>query len=337
MPSLPSESALMVKSRRLASAEKSRPNATFAWRPSVSTSSRRAVVSIGRPSTMRVTVPCAKPGSAILKPARRARRTTSSGVAVVARSKSPTWAPSARSRTAPPTRRVSSPSPLSASSARASGPRLSAVKSFSLRPSNPTRTLIRSVPAPGRRSLRALARKPRGRAAQKDRARRDRVKRRPIRPASLSTRGLASNVRTRADSARATRDRRCKRRKGSEKERAARGQPVTSGKQPLVQVAQYSGGCAPDITPLMPHDIEFPTSPLPSPFFDKVIGRVHQERERRLEDLVDLELVDRWRERRGDERNERGDAKSGAGKVGIEPADRLDGPLFQSHLLLRLS
>ena len=48
-----SESALMVKSRRRASARKSRPKATFARRPSVSTSARRVVVSIGRPSLIR--------------------------------------------------------------------------------------------------------------------------------------------------------------------------------------------------------------------------------------------------------------------------------------------
>ena len=51
----------MVKSRRRASAKKSRPNATFAWRPSVSTSSRRVVVSIVRPSMISVTVPCEMP------------------------------------------------------------------------------------------------------------------------------------------------------------------------------------------------------------------------------------------------------------------------------------
>ena len=69
----------MVKSRRRASAAKSRPNATLAHRPSVSTSSRSVVVSSGRPSMMIVTVPCATPVSATLNPASRARRMTSSG------------------------------------------------------------------------------------------------------------------------------------------------------------------------------------------------------------------------------------------------------------------
>jgi len=81
----------------------------------VSTSRRNVVASSGLPSTITVTVPWAIPVGATRKPAARARFVTTSGSAVVARSKSPTAAPSARSRTAPPTSRVSSPSPFSAS------------------------------------------------------------------------------------------------------------------------------------------------------------------------------------------------------------------------------
>ena len=59
----------MVKSRRSASRFQSRPNATLAWRPKVSTSSRRVVTSNGRPSTTTVTVPCSMPVGTALKPA----------------------------------------------------------------------------------------------------------------------------------------------------------------------------------------------------------------------------------------------------------------------------
>ena len=68
-PSASSDSALMVKSRRRASAAKSRPKRTLAWRPSVSMSWRSVVASIGRPSTISVTVPCATPVGAKPKPA----------------------------------------------------------------------------------------------------------------------------------------------------------------------------------------------------------------------------------------------------------------------------
>ena len=167
VPSGPSDSALMVKSRRSASATKSRPNATLARRPSVSTSWRSVVVSIGRPSTMIVTVPWATPVSATLNPAARARRITSSVDAVVARSKSNAGSPSARSRTAPPTRRVSSPSPLRASSVRANGPCVSGVRSLSLPPAKPLRTVIRSVPGPGFRFRHAPERRRRGLGARR--------------------------------------------------------------------------------------------------------------------------------------------------------------------------
>ena len=69
----------MVKSRRSASSRKSRPNATLAWRPSVSTSRLSVVASIGLPSTISVTVPWARPVGATPKPAARARFITTSG------------------------------------------------------------------------------------------------------------------------------------------------------------------------------------------------------------------------------------------------------------------
>ena len=68
-----------------------------------------------------------------------------------------------------------------------------------------------------------------------------------------------------------------------------------------------------------------------------MIGRVHQERERGLENLVDFQFVDLERERRFDERDEGRDPKSGAGEVGIEPAERLDEALFEPDFLARLA
>ena len=101
----------MVKSRRSASARQSRPKRTLAWRPKVSTSSRK------RRHFERPAVDHDRDG-AVLDAGRhrlearrgRARRITSSGTAVVATSKSPIGSPSSALRTAPPTTRASSPS-----------------------------------------------------------------------------------------------------------------------------------------------------------------------------------------------------------------------------------
>ena len=106
----------MVKSRRSASRFQSRPNATLAWRPKVSTSSRKVVTSNGRPSATTVTVPCSMPVGTALKPAASARRITSGGSAVVAMSISPSGSPSSALRTAPPTTRASSPARSSTAS-----------------------------------------------------------------------------------------------------------------------------------------------------------------------------------------------------------------------------
>ena len=108
----------MVKSRRSASRCQSRPNATLAWRPKVSTSSRSVVTSNGRPSMTTVMVPCSMPVGTALKPAASARRITSCGSAVVAISMSPIGSPSSALRTAPPTTRASSPSRSSTASRR---------------------------------------------------------------------------------------------------------------------------------------------------------------------------------------------------------------------------
>ena len=195
----------MVKSRRSASATKSRPNATLARRPSVSTSWRSVVVSIGRPSTMIVTVPWATPVERDLESRRsRAANRLRRSSAVVARSKSNAGSPSARSRTAPPTSRVSSPPPLSASSARASGPCLSGAEI--LEPAARQTAAGPSFDPPGdqdavfdmRRNVDAAAAgregvdgdEPEDRGGQAERA-------------SGSTRARASSARPRADSGRA--------------------------------------------------------------------------------------------------------------------------------------
>ena len=135
MPSASTESPLMVKSRRSASRTQSRPNATLALRPKVSVSSRKVVTSNGCDSTTSVTVPWSMPVGTHLMPAALARRTTSSGSAVVAMSMSPRGIFSSALRTAPPTTRASSPSPLSNASTRAAGPDLSQGASDSTRAS----------------------------------------------------------------------------------------------------------------------------------------------------------------------------------------------------------
>ena len=57
----------------------------------------------------------------------------------------------------------------------------------------------------------------------------------------------------------------------------------------------------------------------------------------RLEDLVDFERVELERERRFDQRDQRRNAKSGAGEIRIEPAEGLDEPFFEPDFLFRLA
>ena len=82
--------ALIVKSRRAASARQSSVNATTACRPSVSTSRRRVVTSKPRPSATAVTVPCAIPVGTARISAACSASVTCSGVRGVARSISTT-------------------------------------------------------------------------------------------------------------------------------------------------------------------------------------------------------------------------------------------------------
>ncbi len=71
--------ALIVKSRRAASSTQSVVQATSAWRPSVTTSRRRLVTSMGVRAITAVSVPCARPVSKTRKPAAARRRAISSG------------------------------------------------------------------------------------------------------------------------------------------------------------------------------------------------------------------------------------------------------------------
>ena len=103
--------ALMVRSRRAASAAKSSVNSTSAWRPSQATSRRSVVISKCRRFAIVLTVPCASPVGIAGRPARSSSRITCSGRSGVARSISfPTERPNRPSRTQPPTNRAGRPS-----------------------------------------------------------------------------------------------------------------------------------------------------------------------------------------------------------------------------------
>ena len=134
-------------------------------------------------------------------------------------------------------------------------------RSLSLAAQIPAGPIIRSVRARARRFRHARARRRRARAAQ--------------------SRLIATRPRTAAARSDQRQDRNARRRPVFELERIAGAQdeidrvdreraqeksqrlerpPAPSGKQPLVQVAQYSSGRAPDISLLMRHDIKLPAS-----------------------------------------------------------------------------
>lgn len=68
-----------------------------------------------------------------------------------------------------------------------------------------------------------------------------------------------------------------------------------------------------------------------------MIGRVHEESERGLENLVDFVPVDLEHKRGFYERDQGGDPKSGACKVGIKPAERFNVTLLEPDFLARLA
>jgi hypothetical protein len=65
-----------------------------------------------------------------------------------------------------------------------------------------------------------------------------------------------------------------------------------------------------------------------------MVGRVHQERQRHLERVVDLGFVDAQFEARLDARQRRQDAKTEAGRIQIEIADRIDESAPQADFFL---
>ena len=67
------------------------------------------------------------------------------------------------------------------------------------------------------------------------------------------------------------------------------------------------------------------------------IGGVHQEVQRRLEDLLDFGWVRHRFPIRVDQAQHRLDAKPGRGQVGIEPAQHLHPVAGQTDFLLRLT
>ena len=183
--------------------------------------------------TINVTVPCVMPVVATLKPAARARRITSSGRAVVAKSRSSPLTPSARSRTAPPTTRVSAPSPLSASRASrvhrvgaaanlgAFHPSIPASGSFnSSRHEHAVLFVRRHVPPVAARGENIERTRPRTAAA---RPRSVRMDTRPLVQCSISE-----------DSARVKSNRPRRRRTGSQTAQAAQGWSVPSAEQFLM-------------------------------------------------------------------------------------------------------
>ncbi len=147
VPAASTDSALTVKSRRMASAVQSWPKRTTAWRPSVSMSSRSVVTSIAAAGGDEVSVPCSTPvGTDLEARGVAASVATSSGVAVVPKSISPTGRPISALRTAPPTMRTSS-----APAASAAKMRLTCRRGRASR-----RRRDREAVCPGRRRLRSL-------------------------------------------------------------------------------------------------------------------------------------------------------------------------------------
>src|ERR1700730_7252790 len=326
-PSASTDRPLMVKSRRCASATQSRPNATFALRPNVSVSSRSVVTSNGRPSATSVTVPCSIPVGTLLMPAALARRITSSGSAVVAISMSPIGTSRSALRTAPPTTRASSPSPFNSSSTRVTGPDVSqgassrrALFIFHLRePACRSRygRVCRSNSASRRRN--APARSSLARSAPAMRARAWRR--------TGSARTPAPEVRNGSRSGIAHRPRR---ELGKFRSRSAPGGSWQV--DPLIQRPQDPRGRAPDVALRIGHRVIGALHAAELPGVDLVVLRIHQERERHLEGIVDFRLVDAQRKAGPDFCHRRQDAEPEARAVEVEIADRIDEAAIEPDL-----
>src|SRR5580698_4625965 len=93
---------------------------------------------------------------------------------------------------------------------------------------------------------------------------------------------------------------------------------------PLVKYPQDSRGRAPDVALLERHGVKRALDAAECLAVQLMVGRVHQERQRDLERIVDFGGADPQLKARLDPRQRRQDAKPETGAVQIEIADRLD-------------
>src|SRR6267378_8165992 len=106
---------------------------------------------------------------------------------------------------------------------------------------------------------------------------------------------------------------------------------------PLIQHAQNPRGRAPDIALLERHGVVRTLDAAEFLAVHLMVHRVHQERQRNLESIVDFGFVDAQLEARLHPRNRRQDAISEPGCVQIEVADRIDEFPGKADLLLGLT
>src|ERR1700704_3864582 len=93
---------------------------------------------------------------------------------------------------------------------------------------------------------------------------------------------------------------------------------------PFIERAQNSRSRAPDVALRERHGIVRTLHAAKFLAVDLVVRRIHQERERHLEGIVDLGMIDAQFEARPDPRDRRQDAKPEPGSVDVEVADRID-------------
>src|ERR1700737_579530 len=93
---------------------------------------------------------------------------------------------------------------------------------------------------------------------------------------------------------------------------------------PLVEYAQDPRRCAPDIALRIRHGVISALHAAEFLAVQLMVRRIHQKGQRHLEGIVDLAVVDAQRKTGPDARDRRQDAKSEAGAVDVEIADRID-------------
>src|SRR5579863_10146432 len=94
--------------------------------------------------------------------------------------------------------------------------------------------------------------------------------------------------------------------------------------QHLGQVDQDPGGGAPDVAPLIGEDEKTAAAPASSALDALMVVGIENEGERHLEGLGDLVGIDRQREGRRDDADDRSDLEAGPGDVSIEAAHDAD-------------